>query len=121
MAVLERSGFVVRILGPHAVIEADRLRPGNRELERVGLARFVIAPPDRGLASASISSTKPAEISLFATFGAAPPFSFGKATRHRSSRCAAALSMASCVSVSLIDIDEPFASLMGAQPTWAPH
>ena len=55
-----------------------------------------------------------AEISLFATFRAVAPLSVGGATRKRSLRWAAAPSRTSCVSVSLMDMDAPFASSIGA-------
>ena len=53
------------------------------------------------------SFTKPAEISLRATFCAVAPLSVGGATRKRSLRWAAAPSRTSCVSVSLMDMDAP--------------
>ena len=99
----------------------DRLRPSGRELERevfpTSSSRRQIGAPAFGLTS----FVKPEEISLFATFCAAPPFSVGGSMRQRSSRWAAALNMTSCVSVSLMDMDGPFASLNGAQPIQAPH
>jgi hypothetical protein len=67
------------------------------------------------------SFTKPAEISLLAIFCAVAPLSVGGATRHRSLRWAAAASSTSCVSVSLMDMDAPFASSIGAEPIQAPH
>jgi hypothetical protein len=68
---------------------------------------LLVAPPDRITTFRFVSFARPAEISLFATFCAAPPFSDFGATSKWSSRWAAALNITSCVSVSLMDMDEP--------------
>src|SRR5208337_4386815 len=68
---------------------------------------------------ALVSLANPAATSFVAIFWAAAPFRLGGATMQRSSRCAAALSMTSCVSVSLMDMVLPFVSGSSAYP--APH
>src|SRR5258708_30944055 len=64
---------------------------------------------------ALVSFARPMEISFFETFCDAPPFSVSGVKRQRSLRWAAALSRTSCESVSLMDMDEPFASLIVGQ------
>src|SRR5271165_888802 len=70
-----------------------------------------------GLALTSLAS--PAATNLAANFWAAAPFRLGGAAMQRSSRCAAAPSIRSCVSVSLMDMVLPFVSGSSAYP--APH
>src|SRR5271166_3217221 len=94
-----------------ALVDRDRLRPCGGQFQRIGQPGLVIAPPDRrSRLRPEISFTRPALISLPAIFCAAATFRFAAATRQRSLRCAAALSIMSSVSVSLIDMDKPFAS-----------
>ena len=65
------------------------------------------------------SLASPMATNFAATFCDAAPFRLGAAAMQRSSRCAAALSIRSCVSESLMDMVLPFVSGSSAFP--APH
>jgi hypothetical protein len=70
---------------------------------------------------ALISFARPPSISFAVTFCAAAPLRFRGATRHRSSRCAATLSMTICVSVSLMDMNITLRVVFGARTIREPH
>jgi hypothetical protein len=115
IAVLERAVFAGSILKLDALIDADRSGPATVSLRAYDAPDCSSRRQIGSLLFALVSVARPMEISFFETFCDALPFSVSGATRQRSLRWAAALSRTSCVSVSLMDMDEPLASLIGGQ------
>ena len=105
--------------GGLSLVNRDRLRARCGQLERISLPGLVVAPPDRRSRLCPYLLQEPSFEKLgYGSLGR-PRFGPAGGTRQRSSRCDAALSSTSCVSLNLMDMFEP--SRFGSRPIPAPH
>jgi hypothetical protein len=93
--------IVARVVRSRAVVGRNRpdARGRKPQRERLACSSCLHTGAPR---FALISLARPVSMSFAPTFWIAPPLRFRGATRHRSSRRAAALSIAICVSASLM-------------------
>src|SRR5271157_5049298 len=92
-----------------SLVDSDCFQTGSGQFERVTLAGVVAA--QTGIpAFALISRTKPSLMNLALTLLRPAPFIESGTTKQRSPRCAAAVIITSCASVSLTLMIQPFLS-----------